>query len=229
MASKIKKIGIGLSIALNVAVIAIVLWSLSGGLFYLLNRELIQPIYVRSVSQFELLDMHATDTVFLGDSITEGGQWDELFPESNVRNRGIIGDTSTGILTRLTQITKHKPAQIFLMIGINDLSRNTPQNDIVANVVDIVERIHHDSPKTKVFVQSILPNAERLQQRIETINVEIEKAVSGKATWVNLYPLFLDESGVSMRDSLSNDDSHLLGQGYLIWRDAIAQLVVKRE
>ena len=39
-------------------------------------------------------------------------------------------------------------------------------------------------------------------------------------TWINLYPLFVDENG-KLREDLTNDGLHLLGKGYLIWRDAI--------
>ena len=39
-------------------------------------------------------------------------------------------------------------------------------------------------------------------------------------TWINLYPLFADENG-RLRSELTNDGLHLMGEGYLIWRDAI--------
>ena len=39
-------------------------------------------------------------------------------------------------------------------------------------------------------------------------------------TWINLYPLFVDKNG-KLREDLTNDGLHLLGPGYLIWRDAI--------
>ena len=77
----------------------------------------IQPAHERWVSQFEELPIASGDTVFLGDSITEGGSWHELFPESSVRNRGIGGVTTSGILARIDQIRHGKPGQIFLMIG----------------------------------------------------------------------------------------------------------------
>jgi len=39
-------------------------------------------------------------------------------------------------------------------------------------------------------------------------------------TWINLYPLFVDDQG-RLRADLTNDGLHLMGQGYLIWRDAL--------
>ena len=148
---------------------------------------------------------------------------------SNIRNRGIVGDDTAGIIARLDEITKSQPAQVFLMVGINDLAIRTPQEKIITNIVEIVEKIHTDSPETEVFVQSVLPNRKQLHKQIESLNIKLEKEIAGKATWVNLYPLFLYEEKASMNNSLSNDDAHLLGQGYLIWRDAITDFVNKSE
>jgi len=39
--------------------------------------------------------------VMLGDSITEGADWRELFPDVRILNRGISGDTSDGIVRSL--------------------------------------------------------------------------------------------------------------------------------
>ncbi|MGB9898194.1 GDSL-type esterase/lipase family protein, partial [Thermanaerothrix sp.] len=63
----------------------------------------------------------AGDIVFLGDSITDGARWDELFPGLSVKNRGINADTTRGVLARLDSILQGQPAAIFLLIGTNDL------------------------------------------------------------------------------------------------------------
>jgi len=42
---------------------------------------------------------------------------------------------------------------------------------------------------------------------------------------LDLYPVFLDAADGSIRNDLSNDELHLLGAGYLAWRDAISALV----
>ena len=43
-------------------------------------------------------------------------------------------------------------------------------------------------------------------------------------TWINIYPLFVDKNG-KLRADLTNDGLHLLGPGYLIWRDAVIKYV----
>ena len=51
-----------------------------------------------------------------------------------------------------------------------------------------------------------------------------EAAKRQGVTWINLYPLFVDKNG-KLREDLTNDGLHLLGPGYLIWRDAIIKYV----
>jgi lysophospholipase L1-like esterase len=128
-------------------------------------------------------------------------------------------------MARLDQITRGRPGQVFLLIGANDIRLGTPSKDIVKNILDIVAQIHMTSPQTQVFVQSVLPSGEYYRESVEALNATLEVALEGQATWVDIYPLFLDQAGVSINDSLSNDELHLHGQGYRVWREAIAHMV----
>jgi lysophospholipase L1-like esterase len=58
---------------------------------------------------------------FLGDSITNGGRWNQLFPDVRTANFGVDGDCSRHVLARLQPVIALKPARVFLMIGTNDL------------------------------------------------------------------------------------------------------------
>ena len=48
------------------------------------------------------------------------GSWSEIFQNPNIKNRGISGDVTEGILYRINEITESQPLQVFLMIGTND-------------------------------------------------------------------------------------------------------------
>ena len=72
-------------------------------------------------SLFEVLPIHSGDIVFLGNSITDGGEWNELLANPRVKNRGISGDRSGWLLDRLDPIVGGHPKKLFLMIGVNDL------------------------------------------------------------------------------------------------------------
>jgi len=218
---------IALSVGLNAVLIVAVLYHFFVGAGQQLNEFFIVPNYERRVSQFELMPIGPDDIVFIGDSITRGGSWYELFPEHSVRNRGIGGDTSAGVIQRLHQVTEGEPSKVFLLIGTNDLTFGTEISQTVANIVHIVDSIHADSPHTTVWVQSVLPRGASFRSDIEIMNAAIRRAIEGKAEWIDLYPLFLDKRDGSIRDDLSNDELHLMGEGYLIWRDTISGFIAR--
>src|SRR5215204_3668553 len=97
--------------------------------------------YALKVEQFRSFPNSSNDIIFLGNSITAGTDWMELLGRTDVRNRGISGDITFGILERLQEVTEGKPAKVFILIGINDISRNVPDSVIVSNYLKIVQRI----------------------------------------------------------------------------------------
>lgn len=218
--SKIKCWLLRLSVALNLLVfLTIAVFILWGG--ELIMKRVMEPTHKRWVSQFEALKIRENSVVFLGDSITEGGIWEELFPELPVHNRGIGGDVTGGVLARLHQVTAGKPAKVFLLIGTNDISIGLEIEAIADNIEKIVDTIRRDSPQTQIYIQSVLPRAASYRERIERLNQLLQSTIKNKANWINLYPLFLDEADGSIRNDLSNDELHLLGKGYLLWRDEL--------
>jgi len=82
--------------------------------------------YYQRAALFDSLGVDSADIVLLGNSLTNGGEWDELLGMPNAVNRGISGDTTEGIADRLGSITRGKPAKIFLMAGVNDVSHDIP-------------------------------------------------------------------------------------------------------
>jgi len=55
--------------------------------------------------------------VMVGDSLTDGAEWGELFPGAGIANRGIDGDTTDGVLERMDAILALHPAKAFVMIA----------------------------------------------------------------------------------------------------------------
>ncbi len=81
-----------------------------------------------------------------------------------------------------------------------------------------------------MYLQSLLPinnsfgRYKRIfgkEQTIRDINALLEAyAAKNDITWINLYPAFADEKG-NLRSDLTNDGLHLLGPGYIIWREIL--------
>lgn len=191
----------------------------------------------RRASLFESLPTSKKDIIFLGNSITDGAEWAEIFDNPRVKNRGISGDITSGILDRLDPIVKGKPAKLFLLIGINDVSRGISVDSIVGNIRLILERIELESPKTRIYLQSVLPvndafdNFKKHASRwamVPEINVELKKLASEKQlTYIDLFSHFTDDSGAKLNPDYTNDGLHLMGEGYLKWKELIESHVNK--
>src|SRR5829696_483482 len=70
------------------------------------------------------------EIVMLGDSLTDWGNWNELLPGLSLINRGIAGDTSAGVITRLGEIIQRKPNVVALMIGVNDILQGSASETV---------------------------------------------------------------------------------------------------
>lgn len=190
--------------------------------------------HTQRTTLFDVLPVDSTDIVFLGNSLTNGGEWHELFDMPNIVNRGISGDIATGVLARLDPVVEGKPAKIFLMIGVNDVSHHISADSIATDIESVVDAIRMRTPNTKLYLQSCLPfnesfkrwkNLEGTQQVILDLNSRIEAMAAKKGlTFINLYPLFSDGND-NLKPEFTNDGLHLLGPAYLVWRDALLPYV----
>lgn len=187
--------------------------------------------YYQRATLFEVLPMSKSDIIFLGNSITNGGEWAELLRNPHAKNRGISGDTTQGVLDRLSTITKGKPSKIFLLIGTNDLSRGKSVDEVAKNVEKIVERVKRESPATKLYVQSVFPVNPKFnkflghmnrQKDIAALNAKI-KAIAARhgVTYIDVYKSLVTPSTDVMNPEYTNDGLHLLGKGYLKWVEVL--------
>lgn len=188
------------------------------------------PAYQLKVEQFKSFPNSSSDIIFLGNSITAGVDWDELLEISQARNRGISGDITFGVLDRLDEVIEGKPAKVFILIGTNDISRNIPDDVIIANYKKMVHRIKSGSPKTKIYFQTILPtnstfgkfpNHYNKEEHVSKVNSAIKSlAKEEKFTVIDLYPAFLDAEN-KLESSLTHDGLHLTLAGYKRWAELL--------
>lgn len=171
------------------------------------------------------------DIVFLGNSLTEGGNWPELLRKKNIRNRGVAGDVAMGVYDRLDQILPGKPKKIFFLIGANDVSHDLTVDSIVNAITHVIDRIQSESPKTKLYLQSLLPINEsfgrykRMTGKTDMIP-EINKRLVAVAKernipFIDIYPLFVKPGTNVLREELTGDGLHLKEEGYKIWAKAL--------
>lgn len=188
----------------------------------------------RKVSQFDSLPVYPEDIVFLGNSITDGGHFNELFEMPNIKNRGISSDVINGVAKRLTQVTKGHPAKIFLLIGINDVAQNVSAPKLIKKYEDLVDSIISQSPETKLYLQSVMP-VNHSFKRYKTLygkdkviidfNKGIKEIAEKKGvTYIDLWPMLADSEG-RLKRAYTNDGLHLSGAGYKAWTKGIDKYV----
>lgn len=193
-------------------------------------NQALRAYYYHKKEHFESLPNTENEIIFLGNSITDNSEWWELFSDTHVKNRGIGGDDTDGILERLDEVTESSPSKIFIMIGTNDLSNGKSVEYIVENYRKIIACIKHSTPDTKIYIQSILPTDDavhytRRNADIIRINELLKQIASENGlVYIDLFTLFRLEND-KLNPAYSIDGLHLNGKGYLVWKDAIIKYV----
>lgn len=179
-------------------------------------------------NQFKGLSTNEESIVFVGNSITDMGNWPEAFGnDPRVVSRGVSGGFSFEVLANVYNWIIGHPAKVFIKIGTNDLNGyGTPQT-ILSNLEKTVAICRDESPKTMVYIQSILPcnNGQRSDVDIRKANELLKEMCSRyvNAEFVDLY---------SKMTAVKNgwpygcqDCLHVTGAGYALWCKTIEDLV----
>lgn len=102
--------------------------------------------YSENPHYFKRMELFATqkdqkNIVMLGNSLTEGGRWDEILKRMDVANRGIGSDVTEGYIHRINDVFDLKPKICFIEGGVNDLARNIPQETIIRNLAILIDTL----------------------------------------------------------------------------------------
>lgn len=184
---------------------------------------------------FKNISVTSEDIVFVGNSITNGGQWADIFPCCKVKNRGISGNTTQMVLDRLSMITTGSPKKIFLLIGVNDLPSATDSKAVIRNISGIIEQIKRESPFTQIYIQSVFPvnssftnfSHNKKGALILEVNEKLQSLCEDKnITYVDVHShLCISATDNNLNPSYTNDGLHLLGEGYAKWASIIKPYV----
>jgi lysophospholipase L1-like esterase len=223
-------ISVTVALALAVAVLSVLL-------YFAQNPTSTADYYDRKCEVFKLENANFAhgQTVFIGDSLTDGCALDVFYPELSTAayNRGIGGDCTAGVLKRLEfSLFDIKPSRIVLMIGINDINGMVPNSIILDNYSKILSEIKTALPEAEVYCVSVMPvnkelesytviNAERTNSIVLEINPEIEALTKSYGYhFVNLHADFCDADGF-LNKELSPDGIHLNHDGYTVYSKII--------
>ncbi len=154
------------------------------------------------------------DVAFLGDSLTDGYDVDNYYPQFKVENRGIGGDTTFDLEKRLkVSVYDLQPKVVVMLIGANNFKT------MFDNYENIVKGLTTNLPNSKIVLLSLTAmNGEIWGINNELAcfnNVKIELiAKKYGCTFIDLFtPLFdLESNGIKLQ--YTTDGGHLTPAGY---------------
>lgn len=166
--------------------------------------------------------------LFLGDSLIEYFDWAERFPEHDVYNLGIAGETVRGLAARLERIFQkvQDPDMVFIMSGINSMAIG--DEGIVDTYRRVVQEIRQAYPSSRVVVQSLLPVIFPYidNEDIGIMNARLKQiAADERVLHLDIHSRFLDESGKPVAAFLMDDGVHVSDEGYRVWSGETEKLL----
>lgn len=170
------------------------------------------------------------DALFFGDSITCDGNFDELFPDLNIVNLGVYGDTLDDLLRRVPAVKARNPARIFLLGGINSLTGGNT-SVCLSKYRALVAGLREACPRAELIVQSVLPVGAELEALYDIRNEEVRAFNAGLRAlaerrglaFADLYAAY--EKDGALDPALTRDGVHLNFNAYGPWADAIRPLL----
>lgn len=176
--------------------------------------------------------------VIVGDSLAAkwpfvgAASWNREIRGLDAMSLGVASDRTQHLLYRIRsgEFSKLSPRVGVLIIGTNNVNRNTPEEtrDAVVRVVDELRAVW---PNTKLVVVGVLPRelpeGKARQRRIDALNGLLAESMSARAgvTFVHIRDEFL--SGDSLNRALYEDDGiHFSAAGYERLTTRLAPLIV---
>lgn len=188
--------------------------------------------YNEKVAQFEKENEEHPyyDIVFIGDSLTDSYDVNEAFPSYIVANRGIGGDTTTGVIKRMNvSIYDVNPKLVVILIGANDVLQGRSDNYILNNCSKIIDMIQQHCPDTKILIQSFYPLStgwEKAAATMQRLNPEmIEVAERYNCTYVDVYSALVDEGGAYLNPAYTEDGVHLNSAGQAVVTEVLSPYI----
>lgn len=183
--------------------------------------------YLNTQTMYALLPIKKHDFVLVGDSHTKRFNFTEYFAaDFYVKNRGIEGDISAGVLNRMNQIIPGKPEKIFIEIGYNDLTYQITPDSVCKNIKLIVNKIKTGSPTTKIYINSVFPSDRAdlgvtVKEEIKELNRCLKQLCKDDSIpYIDIYSK-LSDKGILNKKYDSGDGIHLNGPGYIVWAETL--------
>jgi lysophospholipase L1-like esterase len=168
--------------------------------------------------------------LFVGSSSIRFWHTANAFPGKPVINRGFGGSEISDVIYYYDQVIKpYAPAKIFLYAGDNDIADGKSPEQVFEDYVELAAKVRADFPDTELIFLSIKPSDARWKKwpKMAQANQLIREftASDPKLGYVDVASLLLGDDG-RPKDVYVMDGLHLNDEGYRLWNQALAPLLV---
>ena len=172
-------------------------------------------------------DDYEVDVAFLGDSLTDGYNVETYYPQYLVSNRGISGETTIGLESRLQiSIYDLKPKVAVMLIGANNM------DTMFDNYEEILKGFKENLPNTKIILLSLTSMSGEWGKKNQLAaynNVKIKMlAEKYSFAYVDLYSALLNLESGEIFSEYTTDGGHLTNLGYEVLTKEITPAVEKQ-
>ena len=200
----------------------------------------------RHESKKEWSRNHKAKVIFFGDSNTHfwsnedginygEGVWDELFAGKDVLNMGYGFDRIQNTLWHIEngEVDGQEPDLAVLLMGANQLtvtenySGDTPE-ETACGIKFLTEKLREKFPSAHIVVMELLPSGRRYDKKME-VNRILREIIPGMADTelIDASAGFFDADGNPDPQFFRKDMCHLCRKGYMLWYNAIKDILEK--
>ena len=196
--------------------------------------------FEQAIRQFEISDsLLAPPTgaiVCTGSSSMRG--WHSTIKEDlsplTVIPRGFGGSNMNDALYYADRIVlSYKPRAILIYEGDNDIAQGISPEVIKDTFLAFTKKIRKELPKCRIYFISIKPSISRwgmwpdMTEANRLIAKECKK--NKRLKFIDVGSGMLDDTGEPLKEIFKEDMLHMEREGYLIWKDAVRKVIVKKE
>ena len=180
--------------------------------------------YERENAEYEDYEV---DVAFIGDSLTDGYDLAQYYPQYVTANRGIGGDTTFGVEERLqVSLFDLKPKVVVMLIGANNM------DTMLQNYESILQSLKENLPESKIVLCSLTAMGGehwgRKNQLAAYNNVSIKLLAQKYGyTYVDLYSALYDVSIGEVYEGYTVDGGHFTHEGYTVVTAQITPVLEK--
>ncbi len=183
-----------------------------------------------------VLESYFDNVTFVGDSLTQGIQQYELFPNANycafkgISPQGFMGlqplpDGTTAIPLDLIQAVSSR--RVYVLLGTNAMAYMTDEA-LLTYYSQLMDELAARLPNSEIYIQSITPTTakkgEEANFALQRI-INLNNAIAGLAFnhgfhFVDIYSVLAGEDGYAIPELIYESDGyHFRPEGYAVWKE----------